>query len=149
MEITKVELLPTIMIIKKNLYLVCKNKYNACLSYIPWFIWDKWLKWCGIPRPDFGTKYKHTAITVLGISCPRIIIFNMQLSKPKLKQQLNTTAFEVRLHSYREIHHHPTKNYLLLLLTSQLAVTDQCSHSVLQSSLFDQSQIIGFWEFLS
>ena len=30
-----------------------------------------------------------------------------QLSQPKLNQQLSSTEFEVRLHSYKEIHHHP------------------------------------------
>ena len=29
------------------------------------------------------------------------------LSQPKLNQQLSSTEFEVRLHSYMYIHHHP------------------------------------------
>ena len=37
-----------------------------------------------------------------------------QLSKPKLNQNLSSTEFEVRLHSYSDIHHPPpptTRNY--------------------------------------
>ena len=60
----------------------------------------------------------------------------MELSKPKLNQQLISTEFEVRLHSYSEIHH--KLPLLLLLLTAQLAGRDLCvqmySHFELQST---------------
>ena len=50
-----------------------------------------------------------------------------KLSKPKLNQQLNSTEFEVGLHSYPEVQHHqPHKLSVLLLLTSQLAGRDLC-----------------------
>jgi hypothetical protein len=44
---------------------------------------------------------------------------HIQLSKPKFNQQLNWTEFEVKLHSYREVHHqHHTNSLLLLFLTA-------------------------------
>jgi hypothetical protein len=52
-------------------------------------------------------------LRVLKLNClPKIIV----LSKPKLNHQLNSTEFEVRLHSYIVIHPNHT-NSLLLLLT--------------------------------
>ena len=40
-------------------------------------------------------------LRVLKLNClPKIIV----LSKPKLNHQLNSTEFEVRLHSYTEVH---------------------------------------------
>ena len=52
------------------------------------------------------------------------IVVYYQLSQPKLNQQLSSTEFEVRLHSYRVIHPTPHKLFvlLLLLLTAQLSV---------------------------
>ncbi len=49
------------------------------------------------------------------------------LSKPKLNHQLNSTEFEVRLHSYIEIHPpHPTQTQLV---NSKLARADNCPAS--------------------
>ena len=39
------------------------------------------------------------------------------LSKPKLNYQLNSTEFEVRLHSYTEVHHPPPPPHKLNLYT--------------------------------
>ena len=88
-----------------------------------------------------------------------VLFFNsnqviQQLSKPKLNQQLSSREFEVRLHSYIEIHPtpttHPTETQLVYskldradncpagkqgpVCTSVQSHTDQCSHLVLQSS---------------
>ena len=67
-------------------------------------------------------------LRVLKLNClPKIIV----LSKPKLDHQLNSTEFEVRLHSYIVIHHppHPQKVNLYTqnwteLTTAQLSRRD-------------------------
>ena len=46
-----------------------------------------------------------------------------QLSKPKLNQQLNLTEFDVRLHSYREIH--PTPCHKLSVVVVNLPASRQ------------------------
>ena len=59
----------------------------------------------------------------------------LKLSKPKLNHssQLNSTEFEVRLHSYSDIHHHhhppphQELSVLLLLLTAQPAAGRDCT----------------------
>ena len=87
-----------------------------------------------------------------------------QLSKPKLNHssQLNSTEFEVRLHSYSDIHHHTTTqelSMLLLLLTAQPAAgRELCvqlySHTQVSGTLhiwasnFVLLKIIVFWKFL-
>ena len=54
----------------------------------------------------------------------RFMQFSGLLSKPKLNQKLNSTEFEVRLHSYRDPPTPPTPpelTMLLLLFTAQPA----------------------------
>ena len=50
------------------------------------------------------------------------------LSQPKLKQQLSSTEFEVRLHSYREVHHHPPPHKLNLYTQNWEELTELLRH---------------------
>ena len=67
----------------------------------------------------------------------KIMIFNKSrkydfplLSKPKLNHRLNSTEFEVRLHSYREVHHPPpTATTQTQLVYSKLGRADNCPAS--------------------
>jgi hypothetical protein len=97
---------------------------------------------------------------------------NSKLSKPKLNQQLNSTEFEVRLHSYPVIHPPHTNSLLLLSAPASQAVrlyncTVTDSHegrlynctvthipvqpvcNTLSQPNFNFSQTKGFWIFLS
>ena len=64
------------------------------------------------------------------LRCECVFLFfsyirTLKLSKPKLNQQLSSTEFEVRLHSYIEIHP-PHTNSLCCCCAAQLAGRDLC-----------------------
>ena len=58
---------------------------------------------------------------------PGINLVCLVLSKPKLNHHLNSTEFEVRLHSYTEVHH-PTPPQTQLVY-SKLGGADNCPAS--------------------
>ena len=113
--------------------------------------------------------YEMKCITWEAFDLMHFMRFNIKiyriLSKPKLNHssQLNSTEFEVRLHSYSDIHHPPPPQeltMLLLLLTAKPAAgRDLCvqlySHTRVSETLhiwvsnFVLLKIKGFWKCLS
>ena len=81
--------------------------------------------WLGKGQHAEVALYNHNKFS------PQLKVTKMLLSKPKPNHQLNSTEFEVRLHSYIVIHHppHPHKVNLYTqnwteLTTAQLARRD-------------------------
>ena len=93
-----------------------------------------------IPFLSFDPTVTHCCKYELTISCQNFLHFvpvcqaiisyiSNKLSKPKLNHPLNSTEFEVRLHSYREIHHHPPTTTQTQLVYSKLGRADNCPAS--------------------
>ena len=69
------------------------------------------------------------------------------LSKPKLNHQLNSTAFEVRIHSYPVIHptnHHPTQTQLIYLNWEELTTDQLAGRDLLCVQLYSHTQTLYY-----
>ena len=123
---------------------------------------------------DLSTRTPNSGsiLTMLWLCCDNTCLAwqNIQLnvcrlyilSKPKLNQNLSSTEFEARLHSYSDIHHHHHPGTLCVVvvvncpaisrqrLSVQLYSHCQCSHSVqIQLEMYRQVSTVFLWHRLS
>ena len=112
-----------------------------------------------------GSSSTNPFCSIWTFSWYKAVPIQVLLSKPKLNQNLSSTEFEVRLHSYSDIHHPttttpPGTHHVVVVVNwpgsaGQRQTVQLYSHTQVSGTLhiwasnFLILKIIGFWNFLA